>query len=243
MSGSSTDMSLRRLLHLAIWALGTSLLAARASAAPPDLSGTWWIKDRTQTAAIDHSTLPFQPAAAREYARERAAAVRGEHVPLGQHSCMPEGVPRLMLARYPIQVLQRAELVTILHERMHMVRFLFLDRPHRVDTEPTYNGESVARWAGDALQVETIAFLPGTALDGTGIPHSGALRVRESFTLRDAGRVLRDEVTIEDPETFTRPWTFAIDYERRSDVRLMEDVCTFGPPQRDRSAPTARSLP
>jgi hypothetical protein len=205
--------------------------------AATDLAGVWWIKDRSQNANVRHDRLPLLPDAAAAYQRNRAAVAAGKSVPIDQTRCLPEGMPRLMLARYPLQILQRPEQVTLLHERMHMVRLITMNRAHPEEPEPTYNGHSVGRWEGDTLVVETIGFNDATVIDATGIPHSGALRIVERFSLRDRGRTLRDVVTIEDPTTFSRPWSFTIDFDRRPEVRLMEDVCTFGPPQRDRSRP------
>jgi len=212
----------RRLLALA-------LLASTAASAAPDLSGTWWIKDRSGIAAVDPAAIPFTPAARATFDRNRAAAA----IPPKERDCLPEGTPRLMLAPYPLQILQRPEQVTMLFEREHMVRFVPIDQPLPADPDPTYLGSSVGRWTGDALTVDTIGFNDITLIDRTGIPHSDAMRLSERLSLRDGGATLHDEVTVTDAKSFTRPWTFAIDFARATGVRLMEDVCTFGPPQRD----------
>jgi hypothetical protein len=155
-------------------------------------------------------------------------------VPIGQHTCIPDGVPRLMLAPYPIQILQRPELVTVLHEKQHMVRLIYMNRNHPQDPEPSYNGEAVGKWEGDTLVVRTVALKPNTVIDATGIPHSDAMQITERFALQDEGKTLRDEVTVQDLKTFTKAWSFTLQFEKRPGERLMEDVCTFGPPQRDR---------
>ena len=85
--------------------------------------------------------------------------------------------------------------------------------------------------------VETTHFNDQTVIDGTGIPHSDAMRIVERFSLHGGGSLLRDSVTIDDPRYYVRPWSFNIEFQRRSDVRLMEDVCTFGPPQRAKVSP------
>jgi hypothetical protein len=220
-----------RVLLLAL----AGLMAVEAPAA--DLSGVWWIRDRSGLAAVDHKKLPLRADVEASWRSHSFAAKRAKEAQDGAHRCLPEGLPRLMLAPYPIQILQRPEQITILHERMHMVRFLYLDREMRKDAEPTFNGESIAHWEGDTLVVETAALRPETVIDGSGIPHSDELRVHERFSLRDGGQTLRDEITIDDPATFSRRWSFPIDFDRRPGIRLMEDVCTFGPPQRDRSPP------
>lgn len=203
--------------------------ASTAALAAPDLAGMWWIKDRSQTAAIKADQIPFLPAAKALYAKNRAVLAR----PPKERDCLPEGTPRLMLSRYPFQILQKPEQLTMLFERQHMVRFVYMGRPIPADLDPTYLGFSAGTWAGDALVVETAAFNDVTMIDGTGIPHSDAMRLSERFTLIDGGQTLRDEVTVTDPKSFSRPWSFAIDFARAPGIRLMEDVCTFAPPQRD----------
>jgi hypothetical protein len=201
-----------------------------------DLSGIWWIKDRSEIAKIDHKTLPLLPAAAEQYRRNQAAIAAGKIVPEGNRPCIPQGMPRLMLARYPFQILQRPGQITFIHERDRMVRLIYLDEKQPDDLEdldPFYDGHSVAVWDGDALIVDTAGIKPNTVIDRTGIPHSDEMRLTERFTLRDGGNTLRDAVTVADAKTFSRPWSFTIDYAKRPDVALMDDVCPFGPPQRD----------
>jgi hypothetical protein len=202
-----------------------------------DLSGMWWIVDRSGTANISGKPLPLRPDAAALYARNRAAAATGTHVPIGQNPCMPEGMPRLMLSPYPLQILQRPEQITFLHERMHMVRFIYMRSGIPDDVDQSYVGYSTGRWEGGALVVETTHFSDQTVIDSTGIPHSDAMRIIERLALRGGGKLLSDTVTVDDPQFYTRPWSITIEFQRRSDVRLMEDVCTFGPPQRGKVSP------
>jgi hypothetical protein len=210
--------------------LASMVLLVGASRAT-DLSGHWWIKDRSQIASVAHNQLPLLPAAALQYRHNRALTK------LASSSCLPDGIPRLMLARYPLQILQRPEQITLLHEKMHMVRPIYMRDSHPDELEPTYNGDSIGRWDGGTLVIDTAGFNDVTFIDATGIPHSDALHVTERLSLRDRGNTLRDVITIEDPKSYQKPWSFTVDFARREDVRLMEDVCSFGPPQRDRIKP------
>ncbi len=207
-----------------------------------DLSGMWWIKDSTEIAKIDHMTLPLLPGAMETYQRNGTILAAGKIAPPGNGPCLPEGMPRLMLARYPFLILQRPNQVTILHERMHLARLIYLDREQPADVgelDPWFDGHSVGKWEGDALVVDTAGLKANTVIDKTGIPHSDAMRLSERFTLEDGGETLRDVVTVTDPQTFSKPWSFAIDYAKRPDVTLMDDVCTYGPPERDGAKPDA----
>jgi hypothetical protein len=209
------------------------LLPAAAQAAP-DLSGFWWIKDRSQTIKDGARIAPLTPAGAALYAANQKAAAAGQPVPAGQHACLPEGIPRLMMARYPFQILQRPEQVTFLHERQHMVRLIYMDQTAPPDdVDPAYNGYSTGAWDGDALVVRTSRFNDATALDATGLPHSDKLALVERFTVTGDGQTLRDQVTVDDPADYTHPWSFTLEFAKQTGVRLMEDVCTYGPPARD----------
>ncbi len=213
-----------------------ALALTTSSALAADLSGIWWIKDRTERAAVDHKTLPLTPAAAAQYAQNKANVAAGKTLPVGNLPCVLEGMPRLMLARYPFQILQRPRQITFIHERLHQARLIYMDETLPADLEeldPYYNGHSVGHWDGDSLVVNTAGIKPNAYLDKTGIPHSDKLQLMERFTLRDKGQTLRDVITVTDPETFTQPWSFTIDYAKRMDVQLMDDVCPYGPPQRD----------
>jgi hypothetical protein len=217
------------------------LSAGLASSAPAaDLSGMWWITDRSEVARLDHDHLPFTPQGADAYRTNRADIAAGRGLAVERKNrCLPPGLPRLMLARYPFQILQRPEQVTFLHERMHLVRLIYLDKDHPEDPDPSYDGNSIGKWDGDTLVVDTIAFKPNTVLDATGIPHSEKLHLVERFRLRHRGATLIDRVTLDDPVIFTRPVTFDIEFAKHPEVELMEDVCSFGPPMRDTVGPAS----
>jgi len=78
-------------------------------------------------------------------------------------------------------------------------------RPHHTDLEPSYLGDSVGHWEGATLVVDVVGFNDLTWLTSGGRFHSEAMHVIERFT-RD-GDTLKYEVTVEDPNVLTRPWT------------------------------------
>jgi hypothetical protein len=215
-------------LFLAIVVAGISFGTKAA-----DLSGFWWIKDRGEVAALDHAKLPFTPDGAQAYKKNVADIASGKGLEVERTKCLPPGLPRLMLARYPFQILQTKDQVTFLHEKMHLVRLIHLNAEHPADVDPAYGGDSTGRWDGDTLVVDTIALKPNSVIDKTGIPHSDQLHLTERLSLKDDGKTLVDRVTMEDPKTFTRPVSFAIAFAKHPEIQLMEDVCTFGPPPRD----------
>jgi hypothetical protein len=227
-------VSLRRsrsaLVSLIVAALAL-VLATGANAA--DISGIWWIKDRTEVAKLDHAKLPFTPEGAAAYKQNLADIASGKGLAIEHNKCLPPGVPRLMLARYPFQILQTPAQVTFVHEKMHLVRLIYIDKPHPDDIDLTYEGSSTGKWDGDALVVDTISLKDNTVIDKTGIPHSDQLHVTERFSLKDGGKTLLDQVTMEDPKVFTKPVSFDISFAKHPEAHLMQDVCSFGPPMRD----------
>jgi hypothetical protein len=103
-------------------------------------------------------------------------------------------------------------------------RVIPLNATHPEDLIPAYMGTSVGRWDGDTLVVETIGFNDKTWLAGTGTFHTDALRTVERFTRIDKDQI-NYEVTMEDPNVFTRPWTLTSTLMLREGTRLQEMVC------------------
>jgi hypothetical protein len=107
-------------------------------------------------------------------------------------------------------------------------------RPHVSPAIRMYMGDSRGRWEGDTLVVETTNFTDKVAIgsNGAGYPgdpgyHSLALRVVERFT-RTSDTVLTYEVTVDDPQTWVKPWTLRIPLMRGSDPHLFEYACHEG---------------
>ena len=103
-----------------------------------------------------------------------------------------------------IQIFQTKDHVVIVNEMIHEARVIPLDgRPH--GTMRQWHGDSRGRWEGDTLVIETINFTDKTNFRGSG----ANLRLTERYRLVDRG-TLEFRVTIEDPTTWTRPWTVQI---------------------------------
>jgi hypothetical protein len=82
----------------------------------------------------------------------------------------------------------------------------------------------VARWEGDTLVVDVIGFNTDTWLTGVGTIHSEKLRVTERYT-RDTFDTIRYQVTMEDPEVFTKPWHIEDTLRLRPNERIREYEC------------------
>jgi hypothetical protein len=88
---------------------------------------------------------------------------------------------------------------------MHSYREVHLDRAHPTDLQPTWFGDSIAKWEGDELVVDTVGFNGKTWLDLAGHPTSDQLHVIERYSRPQFGE-LKLDITIEDPVMYTKPW-------------------------------------
>ena len=123
------------------------------------------------------------------------------------------------------EMVQLPDRVIMLYEIHHAFRIIPTDgRPPPEDAEPSYLGESVGRWEGDTLVVDVTSFNDKTWLTGVGTIHTEDLRVTERYT-RDSHDTIRYEVTMEDPNVLTRPWTLRETFRLRPNERLREYEC------------------
>jgi hypothetical protein len=186
-------------IRAAVW-LALPILLATPLRAQPDLSGVW--------IATANRNLPSDPAytpEARKLWTERKANLAKEDPAT---YCLPNGVVRV--TALPYKIVQTPNLVVLLSEgNTHSFRRFFLDgRPHNLDLEPnSWTGDSIGKWQGDTLVVDTIGFNDRTWLDDTGKPHSDEMHVVERYRRPGQGR-LEIEYTIQDPKAFTKPYTF-----------------------------------
>ena len=121
------------------------------------------------------------------------------------------------------QVVQTAQAFVILNEMIHDARVIPLDRrPHVPQGIRLWMGDSRGRWDGDTLVVDTTNFTDQTPFRGSG-PN---LHLTERFTRMDAETLLY-QFTVDDPESFTRPWTAAIPSVRTTGP-ILEYACNEG---------------
>src|SRR3954467_12670287 len=99
-----------------------------------------------------------------------------------------------------------------------------LDVPHAVNPIPSWYGESVGRYEGDALVVDTIGMNDKTFVDNYRTPHTTALHVVERFHLVDGGKTLQADIRVEDPGVFNMPWSAKQRWSRRPERPLTELV-------------------
>jgi len=127
--------------------------------------------------------------------------------------CYLPGIPRAMYMPYPFAITHGTNKIHMTYAFSNAGRVIHVDT---VEPPPddTYMGHSVGRWEGDTLVVNVSGFNGKNWFDRAGNFHSEALRLVERFTPISADAI-RYEVTIEDPNVFTRAWTIAMPLYRR----------------------------
>lgn len=164
--------------------------------------------------------LPYQ-VWAREERIDRALAHRGYDDPTAH--CFVGGVPRSHYVPAPFYILQPPDYVVVLHERMSYRQIPLDDRAHLPDTLRLWQGDSIGKWEGDTLVVESTNFNGKTWLNEVGDVVSHAQTVIETFTLVSADQIIY-RATVSDPIAYTRPWTMEIPFNRQNE-ELLEVAC------------------
>ena len=164
---------------------------------------------RQPTAQLADLSNPILQPWAREVLRKRNELVlAGKPANPPHASCWPVGVPAFLLrpmtqAMYFIQTPD--EVVMILSSKQE-IRHVYLTDKHSENLKPSWYGESIGRYEGDTLVVDTIGIDDRTWVDHMGTPHTNQLHVVERFHLIENGEELEAEVYVEDPGAFTMPW-------------------------------------
>jgi hypothetical protein len=185
----------------------------------PDLSGIWGRGGR----APDVRDIPLTVQA-------RALVERSQASQNNKNTNLAQCLPHFMVSISPIslyKIVQTPGLVIILHDGQGnaLPRQIFTDgRPLPEAPDPSWMGYSIGRWDGDTLVVETIGFNDRGVVPAVEIPMTETTRVIERFKRIDFGHMSL-QITMEDPQTFTKPWTFTLTPQFQADTELLEWVC------------------
>jgi hypothetical protein len=195
----------------------------RTTDGKPDLSGVWdppYVPDMTKTGKNQKGPgdLPFTEWGASEW--------KNYHAEEGDYTgaCLPTGFVRGINSPMPLQIVQSPKYVTFLFEWDNWFHIVPVDgRGHR-NQDPTWAGDSIGRWDGDTLVVDTVNLNGKTKLDTVGHPLSDQLHVIQRLTRTDLGHIAY-EITIDDPKTYTKPWKSSRTFTLRPDWEIMEYSC------------------
>lgn len=214
----------------------TPATAAPQNATPPNLTG-FWTQARPPAVASQYWVYEFSPEeppmtpwaeaqykAAKPSFGPHSFSIAETNDPV-YHGCFPPGVPRVYLHPFPMEIVQIPGQVTILYEYDNLSRRIYTDgTPHNLDVPPTWMGDSIGKWEGDTLVVDTVNFNDKTWLDRIGHPHTEQLHLTERFR-RPNTKSLQIDITIEDPKAYTKPWTAHLYYSLRPGWKLLEQFC------------------
>ena len=170
---------------------------------------------------VEGGEIPYRPEARAQ--RDENFANRLELDP--EIRCYLPGVPRAIYMPFPFQIIQSRQHILLIHEYAGAVRTIYMEN-HTPPPAPTWMGWSNGSWDGETLVVDSSGFNGQTWFDRAGNFHSDALHVIERFTPRSADTMMY-EVTIEDPNVFTRSWTMSMPLYRRVEpnAEILEFRC------------------
>jgi hypothetical protein len=169
----------------------------------------------------------LQPWAREQMKRANDEVFAGKIPFTARERCWPGGVPGYLVYERdrPIYFLQSQKEVLIVSEYDSQVRHIHLNVPHSKTIKPSWYGESVGHYEGATLVVDTTGLNDKTYVDNYRTPHTEALHVVERFTLKDNGKTLEAEISVEDPVTFTMPWSAIQRWRLRENRPATELIC------------------
>jgi hypothetical protein len=170
---------------------------------------------------VEGGTIPYLPAALAKREENRAGWPKTDP----EAKCYMPGIPRATYMPFPFRIVQGDGDILFVYEFASANRIVHMSN-HQEPPVDSWMGWSNGRWEGDALVIEVTGNNDQTWFDRAGNHHSALMKVTERYTLMGENHI-QYEATIEDPETFERPWTIRMPLYRRLDnnVQLLEFKC------------------
>jgi hypothetical protein len=193
----------------------------------PDWSGVWVLESGTEAAedsfGTDGGRVPLTP----KYMALRAAA-RAAHAQQNYSFCLPAGTPGILQHGEMHEYLFTPGRVTMLIEDGEVRRIDTNGRAHRTldEMSRSFMGDSVGRWEGSTLVVDTIGFPKGTLFQNHGLLATKNSHLVERI-FHNAQDQMQIDSTLTDPEIFAKPYVYTRIY-RRSPIPLIESSCAAG---------------
>jgi hypothetical protein len=170
---------------------------------------------------VEGGEIPYTPAA-----RKKKMENQEKWLELDPEiKCYLPGVPRATYMPFPFQIFHSSKAIFFAYEYAGAVRNVYLKDPGPAPVD-SWMGQSVARWEGETLVIEVTGMNDQTWFDRAGNHHSDQMRVIERYTRTGPDHLLY-EATIEDKQTFTKPWKISLPLYRRIErnAQLMEFKC------------------
>jgi hypothetical protein len=211
----------------ALLCLGLTANAKSASLEGHDAFAGIWMIERPMHAVktADGRGPPLLPQAQEVYRSNVAAARNGDKSFDSTSWCAGAGVPRLMFAPYPFELVVQPRRIAFLYQWNHWARVIDMVSKKLEVIYGISMGYPVGHWDGETLVIETRGLREDTLLDSAGLPHSAELKLTERLTLLRPDR-LEDRIMIDDPMTFSHPWETVVTFRRQPEGTVIkEDVC------------------
>lgn len=197
---------------------------------PFDITGTW-LHAFSRDNPFTFSPPPgFKLTAEAQVQYDAAKKARAEgkayHDDIG--ACWPAGMPLIMTRVWPIAMVQKPTVIYMISGFMNSVRMIYLDGRKHTEADiviPSFNGESIGHWEGDALVVDTVGFVNDHHWLDNGIPLSDQTHMVERMTMLDGGKTLQIEYTISDPKDWVGEWTWTKRWKRQDETDITEASC------------------
>jgi hypothetical protein len=202
--------------------------AARAQAARPDISGTWFSQGGSLRPPPGQGDIPLTP-----WALERMKAERPNNEDFRETTdpslkyADPNGYPRISMHPMKFKLVQTEDYIYQLWEYNQNWRQITMNKPH---LEPAlireaWYGNAVGKWDGETLVVDSIGYIGSTWLDSVAHPHTEDLHIVERIH-RD-GETLVFDFTFDDPKAYTKPWSAQLTYKLVHDGTMIEEIYTM----------------
>jgi len=176
-----------------------------------------------QSVIVDNNgTIPYTPEGLKKRQENRAGWPKSDP----EAKCYMPGLPRATYMPHPFQIVQGEKDILFIYEYAGGNRTVHMTN-HTESPVDSWMGWSNGKWEGDTLVIEVRSFNDESWFDRAGNHHSDALMVTERYGLAPGGNTINYEARIEDPKTFTRPWTIRMPLYRRVEpnVQLLEYNC------------------
>ncbi|HET9567709.1 MAG TPA: hypothetical protein VFP16_05035 [Vicinamibacterales bacterium] len=214
-------------------ALAPENIAKARPAAPFDLTGNWFI-DVTENPNAWRFGPPYPKltaAAQVHFDASQVAAKEGKVYRDDIGQCWPAGLPLIMTRYWPMAMVQIPTAIYMVSGFMNSLRIVYLDGRSHTDPDiivRTFNGESIGRWEGDTLVVDTVGFRGDhhwMDQGGASIPAGEQLHIVERIRLINGRKQLEIEYTMTDPEYWEGEWKSTKRFNRVNDEDIQEVSC------------------
>jgi hypothetical protein len=170
---------------------------------------------------VEGGTIPYLPAALAKRDENRAGWPKSDP----EAKCYMPGIPRATYMPFPFRIVQGDGDILFVYEFASANRIVHMSN-HTESPVDSWMGWSNGRWEGDTLVIEVTGNNDQTWFDRSGNHHSIALKVTERYTLINENHI-QYEATMEDPETFSRPWKISMPLYKRIEpnAQILEFKC------------------